>query len=254
MLAIERQHEILTLLDSQGSIRVGKLAKRFEVTEETIRRDLHLLQDQGKLQRSHGGAVPVDLGSREIPHWQREAENVEEKRAIGKEAASRVEEGDTILLDASSTAWFMAQYLEDISVTVLTNAVQVAMALARHQNIRIIHTGGTLSRASLSFQGPIAERTLDEFHVDKLFLSCRGLDAARGLSDANDVHAVLKRKMVAIADRKILMLDHSKFGKRALTLIATLDAFDELITDTQADQAMLDGARELGLAVSVVDP
>ena len=90
--------------------------------------------------------------------------------------------------------------------------------------------------------------------MDKLFLSCRGLDAARGLSDANHVHAVLKRKMVAIADRKILMLDHSKFGKRALTLIATLDAFDELITDTQADQAMLDGARELGLTVSVVDP
>ena len=134
-----------------------------------------------------------------------------------------------------------------------TNAMQVAMALAKHRHIRIIHTGGTLSRASLSFQGPLAEQALEEFHVDKLFLSCRGMDPARGLSDDNDVHAVLKRKMVAIADRKFLMLDHSKFGKRALTLITRLEAFDELITDAKADKAMLEATREMGLAVSVVE-
>jgi DeoR/GlpR family transcriptional regulator of sugar metabolism len=252
MLAKERQREILNLLEAEGSIRVAELAREFKVTEETIRRDLDLMESEGKLQRSHGGAVPIENNSLEMPHWQREAANVAEKRAIGEEAAGRVSEGDTIMLDASSTAWFMAQCIVDMPLTVLTNAVQVAQALARHRHIRLICTGGAMSRASLSFQGPIAEATLDQFHVDKLFLSCRGLDPERGISDDNDVHAVLKRKMVEIAEHKTLMLDHSKFGKNALTRIARIEQFDALITDGKTDVLMLGAMRDLDLDVTVV--
>jgi len=252
MLAKERQREILNLLEAEGSIRVAAAAKEFGVTEETIRRDLDLMEGEGKLKRSHGGAVPVENNSLEMPHWQRETVNVEEKRLIGQEAASRVSEGDTIMLDASSTAWFMAQYLVDMPLTVLTNAVQVAQALAKHRHIRLICTGGTMSRASLSFQGPIAESMLDQFHVDKLFLSCRGLSVDRGISDDNDVHAVLKRKMVEIAEHRTLMLDHSKFCKNALTRIARIEEFNALITDSQTDTDILGRIREEGVEVTVV--
>ena len=252
MLAKERQREILNLLEAEGSIRVASLAKEFKVTEETIRRDLDLMEGEGKLKRSHGGAIPIEPTSREMPYWQRETTNVEEKRLIGEEAASRVSEGDTIMLDASSTAWYMAQCLVDMPLTVLTNAVQIALALSKHRHIRLIFTGGTMSRASLSFQGPLAESALNQFHVDKLFLSCRALDVDRGISDDNDVHAVLKRKMVEIAAHKTLMLDHSKFGNNALTLISKVDAFDALITDPQTDAAMLDQIREDGVEITIV--
>ena len=124
MLAEERHRAIRERLARQGSVRVTVLASMFSVTEETIRRDLDKLQDEGFLRRIHGGALPVAESGTDTPFWYREQVLEDEKRAIAREAAKRIEAGDRILLDASSTAWFLAQEIpEDLPLTVLTNSI-----------------------------------------------------------------------------------------------------------------------------------
>lgn len=239
MLVAERHREIVSLVEKEGSVRVTELARLFNVTEETIRRDLERLELDGKLQRSHGGAVTIQEEETETPFSQREISHVEEKIQIAREALHRIQEGDTILLDASTSAWQLARMLPDMYLTVLTNSIKVAMELAAHQKTRVISTGGALLPSSLSFIGPQAERFLEEYRVDKLFLSCQGLDFRRGLSDSNEWQANLKQRMISIADKRYLLVDHSKFQTNSLTVFGKLQDIDEVITDCHVDDALL---------------
>ncbi|PTM53289.1 DeoR/GlpR family DNA-binding transcription regulator [Desmospora activa] len=254
MLVAERRHEIVASVDREGSIRVTELAKRFGVTEETIRRDLERLESQGKLLRSHGGAVTLKKnGERETSFQEREITYVTEKTAIAREAVKRVEEGDTILLDASTTAWQMARLLSDIPLTVLTNSIKVAVELADRMHIQVISTGGALSPRSLSYIGPLAERSLEGYHVNKLFFSCGGADLRSGLSDSNEWQAQLKRRMIAIADHSTLLIDHSKFDRRTFAVFADWKEIDAIITDTQSSPQVLQRLSERGLPVQRVE-
>ena len=237
MIAIQRHREILTELNAKGAVKVSTLADRFKVTEETIRRDLEKLANDGRLRRTHGGAVLPQDPDQEVPYWQRELMNEEEKSAIAREAAKMVNQGDTIILDASSTAWHLTRLLPDVPMVVLTNSSQVAVSLARHKHVKVIVSGGILPRASLSFVGPLAEETLSRYHADKAFLSCRAADVAHGVSDANELQAMVRRCMLKISDRHILMVDHSKLDRRALATIAPLSDFHEVITDGQTTPA-----------------
>lgn len=247
MLVVERQRGIVEIVDREGSIRVTELARNFQVTEETIRRDLEKLESEGKLERSHGGAVSVQNTDTEIPFTQREINHVREKILIAQEAVTRVKGGDTILLDASTTAWQMARLLPDMSLTVLTNAIQVALELANRPNVRVIMSGGMLLSSSLSLAGPLAERFLAEYHVDKLFLSCKGVDFHRGVSDANEWQATLKKRMLAIADESYLLVDHSKFKVNALSVFAHLHDFHEVITDDLIEDSLKDTLTQSGI-------
>jgi len=252
MLVAERRREIVNIVGQEKSLRVVELARMFQVTEETIRRDLEKLEVEGKLIRSHGGAVSNKSMEREIPYSEREISHMQEKVKIAQEAVSRVVERDTILLDASTTAWQMARLLPDMRLTVLTNAMKVALELAERSKIKVISTGGTLSAPSLSFIGPLAEKTLQEYHVNKLFFSCKGIDLDRGLSDPNESHALLKRCMMDIADQSYLLVDHSKFGVKALTMFAPIKDLHEVITDDKLDPEMLERLQQLTLKVTAV--
>ncbi|OYD07152.1 DeoR/GlpR family DNA-binding transcription regulator [Paludifilum halophilum] len=253
MLAVERRHEIVAVVNREGSIRVTELAKRFQVTEETIRYDLKKLESKGKLLRSHGGAVTVKKDpEQEMPFQEREIKNVAEKKAIAREAVKKVEEGDTILLDASTTAWQMARLLPDMRLTVLTHSIKVAMELADHLHVRVISTGGALSPQSLSFIGPLAERSLEGYHVNKLFFSCGGADVQYGLSDSNEWQATLKHRMISIADYSYLLVDHSKFGVKAFKVFSDFRDLDEVITDDQTAPSVLKELEKTGLPVQTV--
>ncbi|MFC7395076.1 DeoR/GlpR family DNA-binding transcription regulator [Scopulibacillus cellulosilyticus] len=253
MLVAERRREIVRLVDQKNSIRVTELAKLFAVTEETIRRDLESLEEQGKLLRSHGGAVTVKHLEKETPFHEREITNESEKMLIASEAVRQVEEDDTILLDASTTAWQMARLLPDMRLTVLTNAIKVAVELADRPQIRVISTGGTLTSASLSYVGPLAERSLEGYFVNKLFFSCKGVDPRYGLSDSNEWQAMLKRRMISIADRCYFLADHSKFGSKALTVFAQLNDIDEVITDNKIDEKMINILNSKGVTVKIAE-
>ncbi|PZD96307.1 DeoR/GlpR transcriptional regulator [Paenibacillus sambharensis] len=236
MLVAERYELIVQLVNDRGSIRVSELSELCQVTEETIRRDLDRLEQAGKLRRSHGGAVSVKDQQPEIPYFEREITHAEEKRRIAEEAIRQIEPRERILLDASSTAWYMASIMPDLPLTVLTNSIKVAMELSGKEKIEVISTGGILAQRSLSFIGPLAERSLDAYHVDKAFLSCKGVHLERGVSESNELQARVKQKMFGMADKVFLLADSSKFGVQAFTHVADLSQVNTVITDNGADE------------------
>lgn len=234
MLVAERQKQILDLVNQKGSVRVSELSRIFSVTEETIRRDLGALESQRKLRRSHGGAVKVVGEQAEVPYSEREITHVREKREIAEMAIHWVHPGDRIILDASTTAWHMAKIMPNIPVTVLTNSIKVAVELSIKERIRVISTGGILSPRSLSYVGPLAEKSLQYYHVNKAFLSCKGVHLVRGISESNEMQALVKRQMIEIADEVNLMVDYSKFGVQAFAQLGSLKQVDRVITDSKA--------------------
>ncbi|MGO4729623.1 DeoR/GlpR family DNA-binding transcription regulator [Paenibacillus sp. 2KB_22] len=247
MLVAERYEKIVEWVDTQGSMRVTELSERCGVTEETIRRDLDKLEQSGRLRRSHGGAVSVkykeELQS-EIPYPERAVAHAEEKRRIASEAVKMVESGDRIALDASTTAWYMAAGLPNIPLTVLTNSIKVAAELSNKEQIRVIATGGQLASKSLSFVGPLAERSLDAYHVDKVFLSCKGVHLTKGISESNELQALVKQKMIQIADEVILLADSSKFNIQAFTRVAEMSSVAKVITDQGVDEEQVNALIE----------
>lgn len=252
MLVAQRYEKIVQLVNERGSIRVSELSELCMVTEETIRRDLDRLEAAGRLRRSHGGAVSIKEPQTEIPYTEREIMHADEKRRIAQEAVKRIEPHDRVLLDASTTAWYMASYLPDIPLTVLTNSIKVATELSGKEKIEVISTGGQLAKRSLSYVGPLAERSMDAYHVDKLFLSCKGVHLERGISESSEPQALVKQKMIGIADQVILLVDASKFGVRAFTHVADLNAADAIITDRGIAEDTLALLRERGIPVSIV--
>ncbi|MEI3606465.1 DeoR/GlpR family DNA-binding transcription regulator [Pseudogracilibacillus sp. SE30717A] len=247
MLVMERHKKIIDTVNEKGSIRVTELSKMFNLTEETIRRDLEKLEQEGKLMRSHGGAVA--LQEEDTPYFQREMVNVKEKQKIADTALSFIDEGDSILLDASSTSWFLAKKLPNIPLTVITNSIRVTMELAEKRNIHVIGTGGNLSRTSLSFTGPLTIQTLDYYHADKAFISCKALHNAWGISDANDMQAMVKKKMLETADVNYLLIDHSKIGKKAISFVADFTNIQNIITDEAADESYLNELKSNGVKI-----
>ncbi|OQP13465.1 DeoR/GlpR family DNA-binding transcription regulator [Geobacillus zalihae] len=253
MLAAERQQKIVEIVNERLSVRVSELSKLFSVTEETIRRDLEKLEKENKLKRSHGGAISIRDES-EIDFSEREITNAAEKKAIAHEAAKRIESGDRIILDASTTAWYLAKALPDIPLTVLTNSIKVAVELSKKEKIQVVSTGGMLSRRSLSYVGPLAERSLETYHVDKAFLSCKGIHLESGLSESNEWQALLKKKMMSIADQVVFMVDSSKFGVRTFVHMADLDCVHHLITDHQVDAETVRKLEEKQIPLTIAQP
>ncbi|GEO25361.1 putative HTH-type transcriptional regulator YulB [Alicyclobacillus acidoterrestris] len=240
MLPAERHRAIVQLVNAKGSIRVKELSQMFDVTEETVRRDLDILEGEGKLRRSHGGAVCIDPEQNETPIVERESEHVVEKEAIAREALKYITAGDRIALDASTTAWHVAVAMPNIPLTVLTNSLKVALELANRDKIEVISTGGILRSTSLSYVGPMAEESLARFHVNKAFVSCKGLHTEYGLSESNALQALVKRKMIEIADVVYVLADHSKIQVQDFTQVAGNGDIDVLITDASAPRDVID--------------
>lgn len=249
MLVAERHEKIVELINEKGSIRVSELSTIFKVTEETIRRDLEKLEKDGYVRRTHGGAISVKGNPSELPYFEREVINVEEKKEVAEQALLYINPYERIILDASSTAWYMAQALPDIPLTVLTNSVKVIMELAGKEKITVHSTGGMLRSNSLSFVGPLVESSLGNYHVDKAFLSCKGVHPNWGISDSNEFQALVKKKMIEISEKVFLLVDHSKFNSKAFSYIGPLSLIDTIITDKKTTEATLESFKELSLEV-----
>lgn len=252
MLVAERFEKIVSLVNEHGSIRVSELSRLCLVTEETIRRDLDRLEKAGRLLRSHGGAVSLRDRQPEIPYSEREIIHAEEKKRIAREAVKMIGPGDRILLDASTTAWYMATDLPDMPLTVLTNSMRVAAELVGKEKIEVISTGGQLARRSMSFVGHLAERSLDTYHVDKLFFSCKGFQFQRGISESNELQAMVKRKMIEISDQVVLLADASKFDVQSFTHVAEMGVLDQIITDYRPTPDLLEQFQSLSITITSV--
>lgn len=251
MLVAERYEKIVQLVNDRGSIRVTELSELCGVTEETIRRDLDRLEQAGRLKRSHGGAVSVKDTQIEIPYFEREVTHVEEKKRIAEEAVKRIQPRERILLDASTSAWYMAKIMPDIPLTVLTNSVKVITELSTKERIEVIATGGSLAQRSLSFVGPLAEKSLEAYHVDKLFLSAKGVHLDRGISESSEAQARIKQQMIGMADCVVLLADSSKFGIQSFTHVAELERIQEIISDRQLDADTANALSMRGIRVTL---
>ena len=225
MLNEERRRAILEILGREGRVLVLELAKRFETSQVTIRKDLEALHAHGLIHRTHGGALPAREGALEDPTL-REKEKLhhQEKLRIAEAAAGMVQEGQVVILDSGTTTTEIARSLRNFrNLTIVTNAVNIAAELSGSA-VEVILTGGTLRKNSFSLVGPIAEETLHRLHADLLFLGVDGFDVQYGLSTPNLLEAKVNRVMVEIAKRKVAVCDSSKFVRRILSLIAAPSA------------------------------
>ncbi|WP_238980085.1 DeoR/GlpR family DNA-binding transcription regulator [Geobacillus sp. YHL] len=245
----ERQAHILKLVEEFGSVRVADMSKKFNVTEETIRRDLERLEREGLLKRVHGGAVSIKKNQTEIPFFRRQSINIKEKQVIAQKAATFIENGDIIALDASTTSLQMAKYIQDKEITVITNSIAVTLELAGREEVTLITIGGYLLDKSMSFVGISAQKVIDDYHVDKFFFSCTGFDVQRGVSEAHEMQAQTKKKFISISDQLFLLADHSKYGTKSLIRVADLEDVDYLITDDKMSVNDMRSIRSLGINV-----
>jgi DeoR/GlpR family transcriptional regulator of sugar metabolism len=230
---------ILNRARSTGTVRTTRLAEEFGVTEETIRRDLEKLSGHGELLRTHGGAMLTDL-SRDLSLVDRKDRQTAEKESIARAALGLLDEGDTILLDSSSTALTMAAFLpEALRLTVVTNSLPIIQSLARRRDLAVIQLGGSFDPRGLRFSGLLTEEALRSIHIDRFFFSARGFDPLNGASDADPEQARLKRLMVKHVTWRCALVDHTKIGCRSRLFFASPEEIDVLVTDNS-------GAARLG--------
>lgn len=234
MLAIERKNEILAILQKEQRVLVSELSKRYDVTDETIRRDLEKLESEGYVKRTYGGAVLSKHTNVDMPLRIREKTNRNEKQIIARLVFDLIEDGDRIMLDASSTSLMIAKELKNkTKLTVITNSVEVLIELAGQDGIQVISTGGNLNETSLSLVGNAAQKVLNGYHVDKAVLSCKGIDIRNGLTDSNELDSDIKNVMYSCADTAILAVDSSKFGCVSFVKTMQMKSGDILVTNQE---------------------
>jgi DeoR family fructose operon transcriptional repressor len=246
----ERQQMILALTRQKGRVDVGELSQRFGVTTETIRRDLGYLEQRRALRRVHGGAVAIPQ-SHFVPDLQeREVTRATEKRAIARRAVQEVPAEGAVLIDSGTTCACLAEmFPADRDLTVVTNSLPIAQTLLASPRLTILHVGGRVRPQTRASVDQWALRALSEVAVDVLFLASYGVSVRRGLTTPDPSEGAIKRAMVAAARRIVVLADHSKLGAEHLSIVSPLSAVDLLITDTLADEAVVQELTESGLRV-----
>ena len=236
MLAIERRNQILALLQKESRVVVADLAKAFQVTEETIRRDLEKLEREGFAKKAYGGAIINESFHMDLPYTVRKKANVRNKQDIAELVGNLVQDGDHIMLDASSTAVYIAKRLKNKkNLTLITNSVEILLELSDVAGWKVLSTGGVMKEGSLSLVGHQAERMISSFHVDKTIISCKGVDLDKGMTDSNEMEAHIKKLMLDSANMRILAADSSKFDKISFTKIDELSGINLVVTDIEPD-------------------
>lgn len=246
----ERRQTILTQLNTEGKVQVHALAEIFNVSTETIRRDLDRLEKEGRLRKVYGGAVQTRSEWIEPTFIKRAEMYRSEKQAIGKLAASLVKDGETVILDNGTTTLEIMRHLKDrADVTVITNSVPIlACALEDFQG-KIIFAGGEVNINYQAATGAIAHQMLDQFKVNKAFISAGGISLSEGITEYNLDEALLSRKMMLRTEEAILVADHSKFGVTTFAQIAPLERISMIITDSGCTEEWIEALNKLDVEV-----
>jgi len=251
MLAPERQQQILTLLEERGTVRTMDLAEEFQVTDETIRRDLQALADEHQLTRIHGGASSVNGRPKLRSFSERRDLRVEAKKSIANAALDWIHPGRTYAFDSSTTAFALVSVLPDQPFRVVTNAFAVIDHLVHMEHAELICTGGRYHPKTQTFVGGDSIDTLSRYNIHTAFVSCIGFDPERGASEGFEQQAIFKERLVRMADEVVLLVDSSKFDQRSEYFFAAAERITHIITDNEADPQMLEAIRAKGIAVTI---
>ena len=250
-----RFHAILSGLQEHGSVAVDDLSAQLGVSVVTVRRDLDLLEQQGLLRRTHGGAVSIEPlfyePFKKDRSFQAQVEKLaNEKRRIGRAAAALITPGETIAITPGTTTAEIIRGLPlDSKITVVTNTVNIAMELSKRKDINVFVTGGHLHGDWFSLVGPTASRSLENMLIHTMFIGADGVDAQWGLSCFNPDEAELNGTMVRHARRLVAVVDHTKFGVIANWRICETSVIQTLITDTGATDEMIAPFQKMGIEV-----
>jgi DeoR family transcriptional regulator of aga operon/DeoR family fructose operon transcriptional repressor len=257
VFAPERQERIARLVEKHGRARVADLATRFGVSSVTIRKDLVALETAQRLLRAHGGAIAIDHRRPELSFDIRERLQAEEKTRIGMAGAALVQDGESIVMDASTTALAVARHLKArggwSQLTVITNGLRVAAELAGHPGLVVLMLGGRVRWEALSVVGQLGDGLFDRINVQKAFLGAAGFTLESGLADATDEEAQIKRSMVGAAREVIAIVDSTKWQRAAFATFCPTDDIDVVLTDSRAPEAMVTGLANRNIDVRLVD-
>ncbi|MGA2707677.1 MAG: transcriptional repressor AgaR [Steroidobacteraceae bacterium] len=249
-----RRERIVSLLREQGSVQIPSLAELFQVSTQTLRKDLNFLDDKGVCTRSSGGAILKRgaLSPTEQAIEVKRALYADEKMRIGKSAAALIESDDSVLLDSGTTTLQVARHIDpEASLVVVTNDVGIMNELVTRERVQLVLLGGTLRRKNLSFYGTQTERTLQDMHVDKLFLAADGFDIEKGITTHFEPEALLNRMMCQAASEIIVVADSSKFGRICLHKILEPMGIAKLVTDAGIPDSAREALTRIGVEVIV---
>ncbi len=252
MLAHERHAAILQLLQEQQSVKTTELMRRFDVSFETIRRDMEALEKEGLLIRVHGGAtVPTTDYKEELPFTVRERKRVEEKRELSETASKLVSEGQALFLDVSTTNTEFAKVLKQRfeRMTLITNSFPIASLLMDKPGFTIIFIGGVVRNEEWCVVGGFAESFVEQFHADAFFMSASGISLADGVTDYGIGEIQLKKRMMSRSKKVYVLADSSKFDAVSLTGVCALGDVDGIVTDSRLPIETANRYREAGIDI-----
>jgi DeoR family transcriptional regulator of aga operon len=247
----ERRRQIWAMVRARERCTVEELAAHFHTSVVTIRSDLAALESGGAIMRTHGGALAV-RDSADLPLAKKQTLHLAEKMRIARAAAATIRDGEIVILDSGTTTAEIAKCLRTMrfeSLTVITNALNVALLLASVPRLRLIMPGGVLRPSSSSMSGPQAEAALETLQADRLFLGVDSLDPDIGLMTPDVHEAQLNAQMIRISRYVVAVTDSSKLLRRNLSVIAPIGEVDLLITDAAADAACIEAIRAQGVEV-----
>lgn len=249
---VDRQEQILKVLEERGRVSLADLTTLFQISEATARRDLDALAEQGKVQRVHGGAILLRKSAPEPPILRRQEEQAEEKERIGRAAAALIRDGETVFIGSGTTALQVARALRERQrLTVLTNSLPVVNTLVGQTGLTVVVLGGILRDSELSFIGHLTEQALSEVHADKVVIGARAISLEHGLTNDYLPETLTDRAILQCGREVILVADHTKLNTVSTAFLAPLSAVHHLVTGSEASTDFLDALRAQGIQVTL---
>lgn len=248
-----RRRDALEMVTKKGFMPLGELAPVLGVSESTARRDLEVLEQQGLIRRTHGGAVSLaEPATSRLGFADREAAAVPEKRAIAAAICERIPENQTVILDGGTTCYQVAEALRGRRISVVTNSVPIAALLGGEVATEVTLIGGYLYPRTGVALGAAAEEMLGSLRAAQLVMSCAAANRD-GVFNVNEMMTAVERRMIEVADEVILAVDHTKFGNRAIAPLCAWADVDVVVTDAGADAAARQWLAQVGVEVIVAE-
>lgn len=249
MLSITRRNQIKDIILEKKSITVSELSTKFSVTEETIRRDLKVLEEDHFLTRTYGGAFIQEGVQNNVDLKLRANTYTSSKKQIASMCVPLIHNGDSIFLDESTTSLHIAHALKLMRLTIVTNSLMIVNDLKDYDNINLVLIGGFYSKKSESFTGQLTLDALDKYYLDKSFISCRTLSLNNGISDSTEFIASLRKKIISRSNKTYIVADYSKFDKTSFIHICNFNEIDGIITDKPLSQGWREMAKEKNITL-----
>jgi DeoR/GlpR family transcriptional regulator of sugar metabolism len=246
----ERQHRIGEYLQKVEFASLEEIAKQVDASVSTVRRDLSVLEASGTLKRTHGGARIAVVRSDEFTFSARDTHQLAEKEAIGRACAELITPNQTVIIDAGTTVYHVARYLESKSPQIITNSLPVANLFASANRLEVIVSGGVIYPRLGVLVGPLAVEAFSKIHADVAIMSAGGL-TLDGITNSHGLLIDIQRAMIQGAQKVIFCFDHTKFGRQSVLPLCDLDSVDTIVTDGSAPEELVDGLRGRGIDVVV---